>query len=69
MSCTKTRGDRSNRSAVICTVASILLKFRYPEMSLVHKIITCILYTGHCSKQVQYTCSFSYERMPERPLS
>ena len=50
--CTQTRRLRSNRHAVIGMCLSILLKQRYPKMSLVQRIITLILYAGHCGKQV-----------------
>ena len=52
MSLTKTKRVRANRSAVLCICAAILLKYRFPKMSAIHKIISCILYNGHCSKQV-----------------
>ena len=41
MSATKTRRPRKNRPALICVCAAILLKFQYPKMSLIHKIISC----------------------------
>ena len=52
MSLTETRSSRSNRSAIICVIVAVILKFRYPKMSLIQKVISCVLYAGHCSKQV-----------------
>ena len=52
MAATKTRSLRSNRIAVICTCAMIILKFRYTKLNLFQKIISLILYAGHCSKKV-----------------
>ena len=51
-SATRTRRDRCNRDGVIGMCAALLLKFRYNRMSLVHKVISTILYAGHSSKQV-----------------
>lgn len=50
--CTKTRRHRRNRNGVIGMCAAMLLKFRYNRMSLVQKLISTILYTGHSGKQV-----------------
>lgn len=52
---TTTRSRRPNQSAIICICIAIILKFRYPKMSLIHKLISSVLYSGHCSKQVA-TC-------------
>lgn len=49
---TYTRLSRHNQSAVMCTCAAIILKHRYQKMSLIHKMISCVLYHGHCSKEV-----------------
>ena len=49
---TQTRQPRSNRPAVIGMCLSIILKYRFSKMSLVQKIMTLILYAGHCGKQV-----------------
>ncbi len=54
LSCTKTKVPRNNRVSTICLCAAILFKFRYLRMNVVQKIITLILYTGHCEKQVYY---------------
>ena len=49
---TETRTPRSNRVAVICVCASILLKFRFKKMNLVQKLLAIILYASHCSTEV-----------------
>ena len=35
-----------------CFVASVVLKFHYDKMNVVQKILSLILYAGHCGKQV-----------------
>ena len=50
--CTMTKVPRSNRDATIGICAAILLRFHYPKMSLVQRIISIVLYTGHSAKQV-----------------
>ena len=52
LSMTKTRQARSNRKAVICVCAAVLLKYRFSKMSLLQKVVSLILYAGHSSKQV-----------------
>ena len=49
---TKTRKPRNNTNAVICICAAILLKHRFGKMSLVQRVISLLLYSGHVSKQV-----------------
>ena len=51
-SCTNTKVARSNRHCVIAMCASMLCKLRCPTMSLAHKTLSLILYSGHCSKKV-----------------
>lgn len=54
-SCTGTTNlsvQRSNRMYLISLCAAIFCKHRRPTMSLLHKVIALILYSGHCSKQV-----------------
>lgn len=50
--CTKTKVPRSNRDATIGICAAILLRFHYPKISLVQRIISIVLYAGHSAKQV-----------------
>ena len=52
LSATKTRCARKNQVAVICMCAAILLKYRFKRLSLVQKIVSLVLYGGHCSKKV-----------------
>ena len=51
-SATKTRVSRSNTDAVIGMCAAILLNHQNPEMNLIQKINSRILYAGHSSKHV-----------------
>lgn len=51
-SCTKTKFPRKNQTGIVCFVASILFKFRYARMDAVQKVLSLILYAGHCGKQV-----------------
>lgn len=53
---TRTRAPRSNTKSVIGTRAAILLKHRSPKMSLLQKVISLVLYSGHTSNQVIYEC-------------
>ena len=50
-SCSKTRRPRKNQSAIIGVLASILCKHRRPS-SILQKVVSLILYTGHASKKV-----------------
>lgn len=52
VSCTKTKHPRSNQIATVCFVASVLFKFRYARMNVFQKVLSLILYAGHCGKQV-----------------
>lgn len=52
LACTKTKEPRFNRPGVIGMCMAMLLRHRSDRMSLVHKIIALILYTGHSGKQV-----------------
>ena len=51
-SLTRTRHVRSNQKAVMCVCAAVLLKYRFPQMSLLQKVVSLIMYAGHASKQV-----------------
>lgn len=53
-SCTRTQILHKNQTSTVCFIASVLLKYRYRRMNLVQKIISLILYAGHCGKQVLY---------------
>ena len=53
-SCTKTRKVRKNRKAVIGIIAAILCKHRRPTASLLQRLISIVLYSGHASKSVSF---------------
>ena len=59
LSCTRTRHPRSNQAATMCFVASILFKFRYSRMNAVQKILSLVLYAGHCGKKVCVVCTWT----------
>ena len=50
--CTETRTPRPNQKAIVGTLALILCKHRRPSSSILQKIVSLILYTGHASKKV-----------------
>ena len=50
--CTETPTKRNNTDAVIGVIISILAKHRRPHCSLLQKVISLVLYSGHCSKKV-----------------
>ena len=52
MAATQTKTPRSNRIAVMCVCASVILKYRFKRINLFQKIVSLVLYAGHCSKQV-----------------
>ena len=54
---TKTRSERVNRTMTIIMCFAMIVKHQNPNVNLLQKIITLILYAGHCSKQV---CCSSY---------
>ena len=49
---TRTKCPQPNRHSVIAMCVAMLCKLRCSDMSLVHKVISLILYAGHSSKQV-----------------
>ena len=57
-SLTETKTERSNREAVIVVCSSLLFKHRYQYMSIVQKIVSLILYTGHSSKKVSFRYNY-----------
>ena len=52
MSATKTKTPRENRMAVICVCTAVLLKYRFKRLNLFQKMLSLVLYAGHCSKLV-----------------
>ncbi len=49
---TTTRTERMNQDIVVVMCFALILKHRNPTINLLQKIISLILYSGHCSKQV-----------------
>ena len=56
-SCTETRKPRKNRKAVTGIITAILCKHRRPTFSLLQRLLSVVLYSGHASKCVSYTRS------------
>lgn len=46
------RSDTSSSVSIVGLVIAILSAYRRQSMNIVQKIVSVILYTGHCSKQV-----------------
>ena len=59
---TKTRRSRPNQTAVIAMCTAMICKLRRPEMSIVQKILSLILYAGHSAKKVHY---FAYIQLKD----
>ena len=57
--CTSTRRLRANRNSVIATCTAMLCKLRSSKMSLIHKVLSLVLYAGHASKKVAIYSSLS----------
>ena len=53
-SCTRTKKARRNMNCVIGLIAALLCKHRRPSASLVQRLISVILYSGHASKRVSF---------------
>ena len=51
--CTETPTQRENENAIIGLIISLLAKHRRPQASLFQKVVSLILYSGHCSKRVR----------------
>ena len=52
--CMETPSERENTDKLIGVIISILAKHRRPQSSLFQKIVSLLLYSGHCSKKVFY---------------
>ena len=50
--CFSNKVARQNETYLVSFCAAMMFKQRRPSMSLLHKILSVILYSGHCSKQV-----------------
>lgn len=54
LSATKTRTPRDNQMVVISVCISILLKYRFKRLNLFQRMLSLVLYAGHCSKVVSF---------------
>lgn len=52
ISLTKSRITTVNQPAIVTMILASLCRCKRPKMSLLHKIISVIMYFGHCSKKV-----------------
>jgi hypothetical protein len=50
--CLQTRTKHTNTNAIIAVIISIITKHRRSDSCLTQKMISLILYSGHCSKKV-----------------
>ena len=50
--CFSTKVPRQDETCLVYLCAAMMFKQRRPPMSLLHKILSVILYSGQCSKQV-----------------
>ena len=57
--CTQTKKPRINQDAVVGICTAILLKYRFPKMSLDQKILSIILYAGQSGKLVRLLSSYN----------
>jgi hypothetical protein len=48
----KSNNPRKNLQPIITMIISLLTYFRNPAVNTLQKIVSVILYSGHCSKQV-----------------
>uniref|UniRef100_A0A1X7SLS1 ZAD domain-containing protein n=1 Tax=Amphimedon queenslandica TaxID=400682 RepID=A0A1X7SLS1_AMPQE len=51
LAATHTKNPKSNRRAVIGICASIILKYRFGRLNIFQKILSIILFSGHCAKK------------------
>lgn len=47
-----TRRERGNEESVMGTIICMLAKQKVPQMCLLQKVLSVLLYSGHCSKKV-----------------
>ena len=59
-SCTETRKVRKNKEAIVGLITAILCKHRRPSASLLQRIVSIILYSGHASKRVSFPSNGAY---------
>ena len=50
--CTETPTKRQNSNCIIGVIIAILAKHRRPQAALIQKLVSLLLYSGHCSKLV-----------------
>ncbi len=50
--CLKTRTPRANRKSTIAMITAMICKHRDSKCSLLHRIVSLIMYAGHSAKQV-----------------
>ena len=54
--CTMTPVLRNNTDALVSTIICMLAKHRRKNMSLFQRVVSLVLYGGHCSKMVSDIC-------------
>lgn len=52
--CLKTRTERQNWKAVTSVIISIIIKHRRPQLCILQKVLSLLLYSGRSSKKVRY---------------
>ena len=52
--CTETKMVRKNKEAIVGLITAILCKHRRPSASILQRIVSIILYSGHASKRVSF---------------
>ena len=57
-SLTKSRITTVNQPAIMTMILASLCRCKRPKMSLLHKIISIIMYFGHCTKKVMRFCYY-----------
>ena len=58
-SCTRTKKARSNVNCVIGLITAIVCKHQRPSASLLQRLISVILYSGHASKRLSLQLLFA----------
>ena len=51
--CMETKGQRKNTKGVVGMCMALIIKHRFGTMSLVQRIVSMVLYSGHAGKQVR----------------
>lgn len=50
--CLQTATKRKNETSVTGMIICMLVKHRIPQLCLLQKVVSLLLYSGHCSKKV-----------------